>query len=45
MYDVFNAKTLKAISEVIELVKKNVGNIPILLNVPELLNSNLIFSN
>ena len=36
MYDVIDAKTLKAISEVIELVKKHVGNIPIFLNVPEL---------
>ena len=36
MYDVIDAKTLKVISEVIELVKKDVGNIPIFLNVPEL---------
>lgn len=36
MQDIIDAKTLKAISEVIELVKQDVGNIPIFLNVPEL---------
>jgi len=36
MYDIIDAKTLNAISEVIELVKKDVGDIPIFLNVPEL---------
>jgi len=36
MYDIIDTKTLEVISEVIELVKKNVGDIPIFLNVPEL---------
>lgn len=35
MYDGIDAKTLKTISEVIEIVEKNVGNIPIFLNAPE----------
>ncbi|MFW9825579.1 MAG: Rab family GTPase [Candidatus Thorarchaeota archaeon] len=35
MYDVIDAKTLNTISEIIELVKKNAGNIPIFLNAPE----------
>ncbi len=36
MYDIIDAKTLKYISEVIELVKKDVGDIPIFLSIPEL---------
>ena len=36
MYDAIDAKSLKNISEVIEIVKKNVGEIPIFLAIPEL---------
>jgi GTPase SAR1 family protein len=36
MYDVINEKTLKNLSELIEIVKKNVGDIPIFLAIPEL---------
>jgi len=36
MYDAIDAKSLKNISEVLEIVKKNVGEIPIFLAIPEL---------
>ncbi len=36
MYDIIDAKTLKDISEVIDLVNKIVGYIPIFLSIPEL---------
>jgi len=36
MYDAIDAKSLKNVSEVLEIVKKNVGEIPIFLAIPEL---------
>jgi hypothetical protein len=36
MYDAIDAKSLKKIFEVLEIVKKNVGEIPIFLAIPEL---------
>ncbi|MFX1558729.1 MAG: Rab family GTPase [Promethearchaeota archaeon] len=36
MHDASDAKSLKNISEVLEIVKKNVGEIPIFLAIPEL---------
>lgn len=36
MYDAIDAKSLKNISEVLEIVKNIVGEIPILLSIPEL---------
>jgi GTPase SAR1 family protein len=36
MYDAIDVKSLKNISEVLEIVKKNVGEIPIFLAIPEL---------
>jgi len=35
MYDAIDAKSLKNVSEVLEIVKKNVGEIPIFLAIPE----------
>ncbi|NVM38519.1 MAG: hypothetical protein HWN81_23205 [Candidatus Lokiarchaeota archaeon] len=36
MYDAIDAKSLKNLSEVLEIVKENVGKIPIFLTIPEL---------
>ncbi len=36
MYDAIDTKILKTISELLEIIKKNVGEIPIFLAVPEL---------
>jgi hypothetical protein len=36
MYDAIDAKILKTISELLEIIKKNVGEIPIFLAIPEL---------
>ncbi len=36
MYDAIDEKSLKNISEVLEIIKKNVGEIPIFLAIPEL---------
>ncbi|MFW9825627.1 MAG: hypothetical protein ACFFE4_21975 [Candidatus Thorarchaeota archaeon] len=36
MYEAIDAKSLKNVSEVLEIVKKNVGEIPIFLAIPEL---------
>ncbi|MFW9875794.1 MAG: Rab family GTPase [Candidatus Thorarchaeota archaeon] len=36
MYDAIDAKILKNVSEVLEIVKKNVGEIPIFLALPEI---------
>ena len=36
MYNSIDAKSLKNLSEVLEIVKKNVGEIPIFLAIPEL---------
>ena len=36
MYDAIDAKGLKILSEVLEIVKENVGKIPIFLTIPEL---------
>ena len=36
MYDAIDIKILKIISELLEIIKKNVGEIPIFLAIPEL---------